>query len=74
MYCSEPAQKKILLLLTQKFFYDFVVEECYAWKTSTKVKILREKKQILEKKYIGKVFLADYTEADLSFPQQNALT
>jgi hypothetical protein len=40
-----------------------------------KVKILREKKkQILEKKYIGKVFLADYTEADLSFPQQNALT
>jgi hypothetical protein len=28
-----------------------------------------EKKQILEKKYIGKVFLTDYTDTGLSFPQ-----
>jgi len=69
MYCSEPAQEKILLLSTQNVFYDFVVEDCYACNTCTKVKILREKKTILEKKYIGKVFLADYTDTGLSFSQ-----
>ena len=69
MYCSEPAQENILLLSTQNVFYDFVVEECYVCNTCTKVKILREKKTILEKKYIGKVFLADYTDTGLSFSQ-----
>jgi hypothetical protein len=69
MYCSEPAQEKTLWRSTQRFLYDFVVEESYACNTCTKVKILRGKKQILEKKYIGKVFLADYTDTGLSFAQ-----
>ena len=66
-YCSEPAQENILLLSTQNVFYDFVVEDCYACNTCTKVKILREKK------YIGKVFLADYTDTGLSFPPSKML-
>jgi hypothetical protein len=51
-----------------KNFYDFVVEECYACNTCTKVKIFRGKNRF-RRKDIGKVFLSDYTGADFSLPK-----